>query len=107
NASAYSRKPRPRYEEMLAAVKAGQLDRIVVYNLDRLYRQPKELEEIIDLADQRRVSVVTCNNGDLGLGNDESDGVFMARLLVNVANKASKDTSRRVRRAKQQAREKG
>lgn len=107
NTSAYSGKPRPHYEEMLEAVRAGRMNRIVVYNLDRLYRQPKELEEIIDLGDHGRVSVVTCNGGDLGLGNTEGDGVFMARLLVNVANKASRDTSRRVKRAKQQAREQG
>jgi site-specific DNA recombinase len=107
NRSAFNGKVRPNYAEMLAAVKAGQVGRIVVYNLDRLYRRPKELEEVIELAEHGRVAVVTCNGGDLGLGDEEGDGAFYARLLVNVANKSSKDTGRRVRAAKKQARDKG
>ena len=48
--SAYSGKPRPRYLAMLAALRDGSLGRVVVWHLDRLYRQPRELEDIIDLA---------------------------------------------------------
>src|SRR5438093_8205766 len=36
NVSAFQKKPRPQYSAMLAAVKAGEVKRIVVYNLDRL-----------------------------------------------------------------------
>jgi len=103
--SAFSGKVRPGYAEMLAKVKAGQVTRIVVYHADRLYRRPKELEELIDLADAGRVQIVSVYSGELDLSN--SDGRMVARMLIAVASKASEDTSRRTKRAKQQAREKG
>ena len=48
--SAFSGKPRPHYAEMLEAVRAGEIDRIICWKLDRLYRRPRELEDLIDLA---------------------------------------------------------
>ena len=36
--SAYSGKPRPQYERMLADLAAGARDAVIVYNLDRLHR---------------------------------------------------------------------
>jgi len=50
--SATSGKPRPDYNAMLAAIRAGGHDGVIVWDLDRLHRQPKELEEFIDLADR-------------------------------------------------------
>ena len=96
SASKYSRKRRPAYRDMLERVRAGEVTRIVCYHLDRLYRQPKELEELIELVEDGRVEVVTVYSGDVDLSN--SDGVFVARILVNVAAKSSDDTSRRLRR---------
>src|ERR1700680_3170344 len=98
NLSAFSGKVRPGYAELLAKVKAGEIDRIVVYHADRLYRRPKELEVLIDLADAGRVHIVSVHSGDLDLSN--SDGRMVARMLIAVASKASEDTSRRVKSAK-------
>src|SRR5664280_1719093 len=42
--SAYSGKPRPAYERMLADIKSGAIDAVLVYNLDRLTRRPQEFE---------------------------------------------------------------
>ena len=103
--SAFSGKHRPRYQALLAAVNAGEVSRIVAWHLDRLYRQPRELEDIIDLADAGRVQVVTVRAGDLNLGTDA--GITMARVAVAFANQESRDKSKRVKRAKQQARENG
>ncbi|HEY4864402.1 MAG TPA: recombinase family protein, partial [Candidatus Dormibacteraeota bacterium] len=96
---------RPRYQSMLEAIRVGEVGRIVVYHVDRLYRQPRDLEELIDLAEQGRVEVVTVVSGEIDLRT--SDGRFVARLLVSVAAKESDDKSRRIRRQKQQAREEG
>jgi site-specific DNA recombinase len=103
--SAFNGKVRPRYEALIAAVKAGEVNRIVVWHIDRLYRQPRELEDVIDLADAGRVQVVTVRAGDLNLGTDA--GITMARVAVAFANQESRDKSKRVKRAKQQARDKG
>ena len=59
SASKYARKQRPDYRRMLAKIRAGEIRRIVVAHIDRLYRQPKELEELIDLADNGRLEVVS------------------------------------------------
>jgi DNA invertase Pin-like site-specific DNA recombinase len=90
---------------LLEAIRAGEVSRIVVYHVDRLYRQPRELEELIDLAERGRVEVVSVVSGEIDLRT--SDGRFVARLLVSVAAKESDDKSRRIRRQKQQVREQG
>jgi len=41
--SAYSGKPRPSYARMIADLKAGARDGLIVYNLDRLHRRPVEV----------------------------------------------------------------
>jgi site-specific DNA recombinase len=105
SASGYARKKRPRYRAMLARIEAGEVRRIVVAHIDRLYRQPKELEELIDLADRGRVEIVSVYSGPVNLSS--SDGRTVARVQIAMAAKASDDTSRRVLRAKQRTREEG
>ncbi|MGZ6528310.1 MAG: recombinase family protein, partial [Actinomycetota bacterium] len=47
--SAYSGKPRPGYEELIADLKAGRINAVVAWHPDRLHRSPRELEDFIDL----------------------------------------------------------
>src|ERR1700730_16204878 len=51
SASKYAKKSRPQYAAMIDAIKSGEVSRIVVYHLDRLYRQPRELPARHDLVD--------------------------------------------------------
>jgi DNA invertase Pin-like site-specific DNA recombinase len=95
--SAYKRNVfREQFWQMLADLKAGIIQGIVAYDIDRFTRQPKELEAAIDLyeADQNLVFATVTN--DLNLAT--ADGRTFARLLVTMANKSSYDTSRRVGR---------
>lgn len=49
--SAYNaRKPRPEYQRLLRDIAAGEVDGVMVWRLDRLHRQPRELEEFIACA---------------------------------------------------------
>ncbi len=105
SASRFSDRPRPAYRAMLDAVRAGSIRRIVVWHTDRLYRQPRELEELLDLAEQERLQVVTVQAGSLDLNS--TDGRLIARIMVSVAAQESDHKSDRVKRAKQQAREQG
>ena len=66
SASRYTRKDRPAYAEALEAIRSGKVVRIVAWHLDRLYRRPKELEELIDLADSGAVTISTLQ-GDYDL----------------------------------------
>jgi site-specific DNA recombinase len=105
SASRYARKNRPSYRAMLNQIREGKIKRIVVAHIDRLYRQPKELEELIDLADAGRIEIMSVYSGPVDLST--SDGRAMARIQIAIAAKASEDTSRRVLRAKQRNREAG
>src|SRR4051794_36750378 len=45
--SASNGRPRPRFEQMMGDVDAGRVEAIVVWDADRLTRQPLEVERII------------------------------------------------------------
>lgn len=76
-------KKRPAYECMVTDYEAGLLDSIVCYDMDRLTRQPRELEDWIDRAEQRGLLLVTAN-GDADLSTD--GGRMYARIKVAVAH---------------------
>src|SRR5712692_2269386 len=88
--SAFSGKVRPAYEQMLAKVRAGEITKLVAYDLDRLYRDPRELEDLIALADPRRTRPLRVYDpaGDLNL--DTEGGITAARNRVNTANMESR-----------------
>src|SRR5690606_27818675 len=47
--SAYSGKPRPGYEAMTERLRRGDIGAVVAWHPDRLTRQPRELEDLIDV----------------------------------------------------------
>ncbi|HUY48673.1 MAG TPA: recombinase family protein, partial [Streptosporangiaceae bacterium] len=51
--SASSGKPRKAWLQLQADIAAGQIDAIACWNVDRLTRMPRELEDVIDLHDRR------------------------------------------------------
>ena len=98
--SAYNGKPRPEYRRMLADVNGGHMDAIVVWHLDRLHRQPRELEEFFDACDRAGGIALATVSGDVDLATH--DGRFHARIMGAVAAKSSDDMSRRLRRKAQE-----
>lgn len=87
---------RERFERMLTDLRAGQIRGIVGYNLDRVFRQPRDLERAIDIYEANPGLIFATLEGDINLST--ADGRTMARVLVAFANKASADTGRRVKR---------
>src|SRR6266705_632727 len=103
--SAWQRnRKRPQWEQMLADIKAGRLDGILVYHGDRLIRQPWDLELLLQLADDRRLPLAS-PQGTRDLSNE--DDRFILRIEVAQACKSSADTSRRVKRGIEARAEKG
>jgi len=94
--SAYNGHARAAYRRMLEAIKAGDVDSVVVWHLDRLHRHPKELEEFFEACDAAGIKDLASVTGDVDLST--FDGRFMARILGAVARKESDDKSRRTRR---------
>jgi site-specific DNA recombinase len=71
-----STKPRESFEQMFAAIKAGQIDIVVVTEPERLYRRPRELEDLIDIAEAGQPIKIACTDGrefDLGTTSGKHD----------------------------------
>lgn len=86
---------RPGFRRALAMLADGQADGLVALDLDRACRDPRDLEDLIDVVEGRSPRLpVESVTGSLRLANDSD--VSMARVMVAMANKSSRDTSRRV-----------
>lgn len=55
------RKDRPGYDQMVKAYEAGEFDAILCWDLDRLTRLPRQLEDWVDAAEERGLVIVTAN----------------------------------------------
>lgn len=105
NVSAFKRDVvRPEFQRLLADLRSGSLDGLIAYDLDRIARQPSDLEELIHIYEDRPGLLFATVQGDIDLSGN---GVVMARVLVAFANKSSADTSRRVKRKLQERAESG
>jgi DNA invertase Pin-like site-specific DNA recombinase len=102
--SASNGKTRPDYQRMLADIRDGRIDAVVAWDLDRLYRQPRELEDLIDLADQKHLALATVG-GEADLSTD--NGRLFARIKGAVAKSETDRKSARQKRAAQQRAEAG
>jgi DNA invertase Pin-like site-specific DNA recombinase len=91
---------RPGFRSILDDLTAGRARAVLTEDLDRLLRQPRDGEDLLDAVELAGATVrslsgsVTLTNGGT---NDER---FVARILANVANKSSADTARRVKDAR-------
>lgn len=93
--SAFSGKRRPEYAAMLAAVAAGDLDRIIAWHGDRLHRSPTELESFINLIEATGCSVDTVQSGKIDLST--ATGRLNARVVGSFARYESEQKSDRVK----------
>lgn len=102
--SAYLDKKRPEFARMLARIKLGP-SRVVVWHVDRLYRRPRELEDLIDLVETHPIRIEAVMGGAFDLNTHE--GRLMARQLVAMAAYESGHKADRIRRANRQKAERG
>lgn len=92
---------RPVFEGALRDLKAGRapngepLDGLMVYDIDRLTRDPRHLEDAIEVVEQYHRPIIDIT-GTLDLLTD--NGRVLARVVTAMSNKSSADTSRRVKR---------
>lgn len=95
---------RPLWEHGLKMVRDGQADCLLVVYMDRMVREPRDLEDAIELVEHYGALVLDLS-GALDLRTDH--GVMMARLMTAHANQSSRDTSRRLTAAKAADAQKG
>lgn len=95
---------RPGWERLLEQLDGDKTSGVVVYHQDRLMRQPRDLEKLIDIADRFDKNLASAH-GARDLNNP--DDRFIARIEVAKACRDSDDASRRRRRRNQGIRERG
>jgi DNA invertase Pin-like site-specific DNA recombinase len=91
-----TRKPRPEYQRLLNDIQLGLRDGVMIWRLDRLHRQPRELEEFIVICDKHRVALATVT-GDVDLAT--SQGRLLARTWGAFAAHECEIKSERMSRA--------
>ncbi|WP_198535082.1 recombinase family protein [Streptomyces natalensis] len=87
---------RPEFRQLLADLAHGVIDGVIFYDLDRLVRQPRDLEDLIDIVEYVKRPVTGATGGRMNLINDSDR--HMARMMCVMALKSSEDTARRVAR---------
>lgn len=84
---------RPEWEKILTALRRGECNALMVPDIDRAMRDPRTLEDLIDVVEYYGVYVASLT-GNIDLTTDA--GISAARSQVNQRNQESRNTSRRV-----------
>ncbi len=93
--SAYSGRVRPDFERLLDTMKRGQVDALICWHTDRLYRTLKDLARLLDVA--KGVEIRTVQGGDIDLSN--ASGRMIATILGSVSMNESEHHAERRREA--------
>lgn len=91
---------RPQYQEMLGAVRAGEIDAVLVWAVDRLYRRLSDLQDLTRALKVHEVPVFACKSGDFDLAT--ADGRLTANIHGSVAQHSSEKKGERVSRQLEQ-----
>lgn len=92
--SASKSRPRPDYERMMRDVRTGRINAVIVWDVDRLTRKPRELEDVIDFADKYGLRLASVG-GDIDLATEQ--GRMMARMKGTVARYEVEQARRRLK----------
>jgi DNA invertase Pin-like site-specific DNA recombinase len=103
--SAWQRnRKRPGWDAMLAALQRGELDYIAIYHGDRLVRQPRDMEDLLDVGAPQGVILVS-PTGQYNLA--DPDHQMMLRWMVARAKNEIDHLSRRLKDGHRRRYEKG
>jgi DNA invertase Pin-like site-specific DNA recombinase len=96
SASSLSKKPRPQYNAMLKAVRAGEISVIVAYSNSRLTRRPAQWIELIGLANEGKMEIKTVVSGSYDLTTADGRAVAITVAAWDAAE--AERTAERLRR---------
>lgn len=94
NISAFSERARPQFDRLLADVEAGEIDIVLAWHSDRLYRGFAALERLTKSIKDRAV-VHTVKAGELDLTTPT--GVMLAEMLASIAKHESAQKGERIK----------
>lgn len=95
---------RPGMDKLMTSLYAGEMERIVVWRLDRLGRTTKGLCELFEELQARKVDLVSLRDG---FSLSSPAGRLHARILASVAEYETEIRTERVRAGQVVARKKG
>jgi DNA invertase Pin-like site-specific DNA recombinase len=95
---------RPGMDHLLEDLRAGKLERIVIWRLDRLGRTTRGLCQLFDELRERKVDLVSLKDG---FSLDSPAGRLHARILASVAEYETEVRAERVAAGQAVARRKG
>lgn len=101
--SATTGKPRPGFEALLDAMKRDEVDAVIAWHPDRLYRKLSDLSRLLDVG--KGVEFRTVTAGELDLSTPT--GRMVASILGSVATAEVEHKGERQRRAARQLAESG
>ncbi len=101
SASTRSKKPRPNYQRMLDAARAGRIEVIAAYTSSRITRRPRENEDLIELAERHGVEFAYVRSPTFDLNS--AHGRLVARILAANDAAEAEAAQERIVRAKLQA----
>jgi site-specific DNA recombinase len=96
SASELSTKFRPGYDAVVGMVAANEVDVVLCWTFDRLYRRPAELENFLPLIDRHHVRLITVDGTEVSPG----EGALVARIRAAVAAEEVRKVKVRTRRKK-------
>lgn len=102
--SAYSGKRRPGYDQLLEAITAGEVDAVVVWHTDRLYRRVSTLMDYIGVCQPRGVRTYAVMAGEIALDTPAGEATAVtiaAWSQYESAMKGKRQKSANAQRAQQ------
>lgn len=93
--SAYGDKRRPDFEDMLTLVASGQVDTVLCWHPDRLYRRVRDLVRLFEAGPNLLIKSV--QGGDIDLSN--ASGKMVATILASTSSYESEHLSERLKAA--------
>lgn len=88
------KRPRPNFDRLLADMEAGKVKHVLCYDQDRLVRDMRQLEDVVDAVEAGDI-VLTSVNGDIDLRTDS--GKMIARVKGAFAKGELDKIARRVK----------
>jgi site-specific DNA recombinase len=94
--TAVMRVVRPGFEKALDYLRSGRANALIGEHLDRLMREPIDNERLIEIVEARKINARSLS-GSLTFTDGGTDHeITTARIMVAIANQASRDSRRRV-----------
>ena len=99
--SAAGKKRRPGFENILAAIEAGEVQAVVAWDMTRLLRNLRDTVRVIELGEKHKTVLSFARGSDLDLSTPMGRG--MASMLATMARMEIEQKADRQRRSNEQA----